>query len=174
MPLLVQVRMYSNTIKAKQRQSISSLMSFMPSEYSQRGCQPSECKISSTCHRTWPHPWAPRLAAGPVHDVSWTFPGGEGEKNQETEEIIPVFQLLVLKTVFHLHFLVQYHNICGDSRERRLNNSPGLVSSAAGNNSTGKNPAPVWISWGPECKSTAAGRASGCLLPHSYWSCKEK
>lgn len=48
--------------------------------------------------------------------------------------------------------------------------SPGQGSSAAGSSSTGRSPAPVWTSWGPECRSRAAGRASGCLLPHSYWS----
>lgn len=35
----------------------------------QRGCRSSECKTSSTCHQTWPRPWAPRLATEPARDA---------------------------------------------------------------------------------------------------------
>lgn len=51
--------------------------------------------------------------------------------------------------------------------------APGRGSSEAGSNSTDRSRAPGWTDWGPECRNRAAGRASGCLLPRSYWSWKQ-
>lgn len=108
-----------------------------------------------------------RASSWRVVNFSWKLKKKTSKYNKQLQIFCFSFLKLCLIIIY-----VQVKAISRYWQKCKHINSPGLVLSGAGNNSTGKSPGPVWISWGPECKNTAAGRASGCLLPRSYWSCK--